>query len=101
MGFYMIISKTKYVGFEPRSYRNQIYRIRTMDNVLVEPPAACKNDQSRTNILNLCHGTFTGSQIIKLLNLNENEHTISSDKSNLLWEEIRVVIHVLKSHESL
>ena len=101
MGFYMIISKIKYVGFEPRSYMNQIYRIQTMDHVLVEPPAACKNDQSRTNILTLCHETFTGSQISKLLNLNENEYTISSDKSNLLWEEIRVVIHVLKLLESL
>ena len=101
MGFYMILSKTKYIGIEPRSYVNQIYRIRTMNHVLVEPPAACKNGKSRTNILNFCHDTFTGSQISNLLNLNENEYTISSDKSNPLWEEIRVVIHVLKSLESL
>ena len=101
MGFYMIISKIKYVGFEPRSYVNQIYRIQTMDHVLVEPPAACKNDQSRTNILNLCHETFTGSQTSNLLNLNEKEYTITSDKFPLLREEIRAVIHVLKSLESL
>ena len=101
MGFDMIISKNKYVGFEPRSYVNQIYRIRTMDHVLVEPPAACKNGQSRTNILSLCHETFIGSQISNLLNLNENKYTISSDEFNRLWEEIRVVIYVLKSLESL
>ena len=73
MGFYMIISKIKYVGFELRSYVNQIYRIQTMDHVLVEPPAACKNGQSRTYILNLCHESFTGSQISNLLNLNEKD----------------------------
>ena len=97
----MIISKTKYVGFEPRSYVNQICRIQTMDHVLVEPPAACKNGQSRTNILSLCHKTFTGSQISNLLNLNENEYTISSDEFNRLWEKIRIVIYVWKSLESL
>ena len=101
MGFYMILSKTKYIGIEPRFYVNKIYRIRTMNHVLVEPPAACKNGQSRTNILSLCHETFTGSQISSLLNLNENEYTISSDEFNRLWEEIRVVIYVLKSLESL
>ena len=56
---------------------------------------------SRANILSLCHETFTSSQISNLLNLNENEYTISSNEFNRLWEEIREVIYVSKSLESL